>query len=297
MKVNRIAGLFVLILALAAGRAEAQRVTTSDIERLQDSLSQASRDISQARNRDATLWSELQAELDDLRNETTYLKVKLRKNEPVSYSEYQDVSGRLADLRTRARGNSNRPGSSSGSTRSEDSRSTRAPRSGEIPVGTELDVRLQRRLSSATAQVEDRVEATTVVDLRDSETDRVLIPAGSLMRGTVDSVTKATRTERKGSLTVTFDQITIRGRTFPIRATVVDAIESGGIKEELPRIGTGAGIGAVIGGILGGAKGALAGILIGGGGMVAATEGKDVDLPAGTTLRVRLDSGLNPQTD
>jgi hypothetical protein len=271
-------------------------VTTSDIERLQDSLSDASRDILQARNRDSSLGSELQSELDDLRDETTYLKVKLRKNESVSFNEYQDVRDRIADLRTRARGDSVRSSSSSKS-RSEDSRSTRTTRPGEIPVDTEVDVRLTKRLSSETAQVEDRVEATTVVDLRDSETGRVLIPAGSTMRGTVDSVTKAGRIDRKGSLTVTFNQITIRGRSYPIHATVVDAIESGGIKEELPKIGGAAGIGAVIGGILGGAKGALLGILIGGGGMVAATEGKDVDLPSGTTLRVRLDSGLNLSTN
>ena len=296
MKVNRIAGLFVLILALVAGRAEAQRVTTSDIERLQDSLSDASRDVSQARNRDSSLGSDLQVELDDLRDDTTYLKVKLRKNESVAYSEYQDVRNRIADLRTRAHGDSNRSSSSS-SSRSEDSRSTRRIRAGEIPVDTELDVRLSKRLSSETAQVEDRVEATTVVDLRDSETDRVLIPAGSTLRGTVDSVTKAGRVDRKGSITVTFNQISVKGRNYPIHATVVDAIESGGIKEELPKIGGAAGVGAVIGGILGGAKGALLGILIGGGGMVAATEGKDVDLPSGTTLRVRLDSGLNLNTN
>ena len=59
------------------------------------------------------------------------------------------------------------------------------------------------------------------------------------------------------------------------------------------KIGTGAGVGAIIGGILGGFKGALAGILIGGGGTIAATEGKDVELPPGTVLRVRLDSPLD----
>ena len=47
------------------------------------------------------------------------------------------------------------------------------------------------------------------------------------------------------------------------------------------KIGAGAGVGAIIGGILGGAKGALLGVLIGGGGTIAATEGKDVKLPAG----------------
>ena len=44
------------------------------------------------------------------------------------------------------------------------------------------------------------------------------------------------------------------------------------------KIGAGAGVGAIIGGILGGVKGALLGVLIGGGGTIAATEGKDVKL-------------------
>ena len=57
----------------------------------------------------------------------------------------------------------------------------------EIPVGTEFDVRLQNPLTSKTAQVEDRFEATTMVDLRD-ERGRVMVPAGSLMRGVVSSV-------------------------------------------------------------------------------------------------------------
>ena len=112
------------------------------------------------------------------------------------------------------------------------------------------------------------------------------------MRGVVSSVTKASRLERKGSLTVAFDQITIRGRTHPVRATVTQALESEGLKGEAERIGAGAGIGAIIGGILGGFKGALAGILIGGGGTIAATEGTDVELPASTILRVRLDTPL-----
>ena len=61
---------------------------------------------------------------------------------------------------------------------------------------------------------------------------------------------------------------------------------------EKERIGAGAGVGAIIGGIIGGLKGALAGILIGAGGTIAATEGEDVELPPGTTLRVRMDAPL-----
>ena len=157
-----------------------------------------------------------------------------------------------------------------------------------IPDGQEIDVRLERELSSATAQVEDRFEATTVVDLYDG--NRSLIPAGSVMRGVVSSVDKASRTDRKGSLTVAFDQVTVRGRDYPMRGTVTQALESEGIRGEVGRIAAGSGIGAIIGGILGGAKGAVLGVLIGGGGTIAATEGKDVTLPPGTILRVRLDT-------
>jgi hypothetical protein len=77
---------------------------------------------------------------------------------------------------------------------------------------------------------------------------------------------------------------------------VTQAIEGEGIKGEAGRLGTGAGVGAVIGGILGGFKGALAGILIGAGGTLAATEGKEVDLPAGSVLRVRIDQPVQIQT-
>src|SRR5262249_12666776 len=97
---------------------------------------------------------------------------------------------------------------------------------------------------------------------------------------------------RTGKLVVAFDQVTIDHRSYPIRGTVTQAIESEGIKGEAAKIGVGAGVGAILGAILGGGKGALAGILIGGGGTIIAAEGKDVELPAGTVLRVRLDSAL-----
>jgi hypothetical protein len=78
-----------------------------------------------------------------------------------------------------------------------------------------------------------------------------------------------------------------------MRATVTDALQSEGIAGEKGKIGAGAGVGAIIGGILGGVKGALAGILVGGGGVLDATEGKDVQLDPGTVLRVRLDQPLD----
>ena len=151
-------------------------------------------------------------------------------------------------------------------------------------------MRLGQNLNSGTALVEDRFEATTLVDLNIN--GRTAIPAGSVVRGVVTAVEPATRTNRTARMTVSFDQVTVNGRAYPMRGTVTQAIEGEGIKGEAARIGAGAGVGAIIGGILGGFKGALAGILIGGGGTIAATEGKEVELPQGSVLRVRIDSPL-----
>ena len=318
MKVLKSAAPLAIAFALSMGisrPAAAQSATPTDIQRLEDSLDDASRDIGDVRARDAALATRLDAERNDLREETIYLKVKLRKNEAVPRSEYFDMRDRIDTVRSKARGTDRSPAAApaaappassaapapvpapapparpAASTPPATGRTSTTAARMDVPVGTELDVRLQRSLSSATATVEDRFEATTVVDLK--EGDRVIVPAGSALRGVVSSVTKTTRVERKGSLTLAFDQVTIGTRSYPIRATVTQALESEGVRGEAGKIGAGAGVGMILGGILGGFKGALAGILIGGGGTIAATEGKDVELPAGTVLRVRLDSGLN----
>jgi hypothetical protein len=286
---------FAVVCALVAGLgvsvAAQSDVTSADIQSLQDSALTASHDVAQLRAADAPLAARLQRELDEARDEVVYLKVKLRKNERVQRAEYVQLRDRLEAIRTRARGDV--PPASSTSTRAERSSSEASSRSedDDVPVGTEFDVRLQTALSSETAQVEDRFEATTLVELTSGS--RVIVPAGSVMRGIITSVKKAGRLERTGSLTVLFDRLTVGRQSYPIRATVTEAIESEGIKGEVGRIGAGAGVGAVIGAILGGAKGALAGILIGGGGTIAATEGKDVRLEPGTVLRVRMDTALN----
>ena len=143
-------------------------------------------------------------------------------------------------------------------------------------------------MSSETAQVEQRFEATTVADLyRGNE---ALIPAGSKLRGVVSSVTKTTRTERKAASPSPSIRSSSAAGAFIRSGVVTQALESEGIKGEVGKIGAGAGIGAIIGGIIGGAKGALIGVLIGAGGTVAATEGKDVVVLAGTILRVRFDA-------
>jgi TolA-binding protein len=313
LKAILVASALMLAVPAGAQQSGTQTVSNSDVQRLQDDVYQAGSDIARLRSTDANAAARLQDELDDLRDEVTYLKVKMRKEGSVSRSDYADVRTRLQDVRSRARQDAGASSSSSGTapndrsrsrtgtssssdvydtrpsdSRPGDSRTTSSSRGQTSELdGKEIDVRIERELNSSTAQVEDRFEGTTVVDMY--EGNRVLIPAGSVMRGVISSVDKASRTDRKGSLTVAFDQVTVRGRDYPMRGTVTQALESEGIKGEVAKIGAGSAVGAIIGGIIGGMKGAVLGVLIGGGGTIAATEGKDVSLPPGTILRVRFD--------
>ena len=62
---------------------------------------------------------------------------------------------------------------------------------------------------------------------------RVAIPGGLVLRGVVSSVEPATRTNRTAKMTVTFDQVTVNGRDYPLRGTVTQALEGEGIKGDI----------------------------------------------------------------
>src|SRR5687767_12815771 len=104
IKPIKIWSMFMVALALSAAVAQAQSVTTTEIQRLQDAIYDASRDVSQARVTDSALSAQLQADLDELRDEVTYLRVKLRRNESVSRNEYASLRDRIEQVRARARG-------------------------------------------------------------------------------------------------------------------------------------------------------------------------------------------------
>ena len=206
-------------------------------QRLQQTVDQISTDLVKLRQRDRAAARALQAELDDLEDEITYLKVKLRGSATCRAPTTWTCATASRICAARVNGTDTYAGRySTGATSSDRTlperlvprRSTATP-AGVVPTGTELDVRLETALSSDTAQVEDRFEATTVVDLR--ENGRVLIPAGSRVRGVVTAVENAGRVDRKGELSLSFDQITVNGRNYPIRGTVTEALEAGGYRK------------------------------------------------------------------
>jgi hypothetical protein len=272
--------------AASAARASAAgaqaTVTATDISRLDAAITDVDRQVRALERTDATLAAQSSRTLTELKDEVAYLRVKLRRDGAVTRAEYADVRDRIETLRVKTLGTDAAPAAAPPAVSS-------AERMVTVPVGTELDVRLQTPLSSETARVEQRFEATTVLDL---EVGRdVAVPAGSVVRGFVSSVKPAGRLDRTGSLTLSFDELVVAHRMSRLRASVVKALDPS-TSEDATRIGAGAVVGAVLGGILGGGKGALLGVLIGGGGTIASTEGSDVELPVGTILRIRLDQPL-----
>jgi hypothetical protein len=191
----------------------------------------------------------------DIRDELGYLRVMQRRGKTVTRTDPMRLNDRVDRFLLHM---NSRTSSSTGvndrPNRGGNSGSNQGRAGLEIPSGSEVDVRL--------------VTALTSVD-------------------------RASRTDRKGSLTVEFNRLRIKNPDHDVRAFVTQALESEGIKGEVGRIGAGSAVGAIIGGILGGVKGAVAGILIGGGGVIAAPEGKDVHLPEGTVLRVRFDNPVS----
>lgn len=282
MRKLNILATWILVLGLGAFTF-AQAVTEADLAKLDSAAVDISKQASALKTTDPTLSADVEKTLTQLREEVIYLRVRLRKEGSVPRADYTDLRDRLETLRIRA----------AGQRVSAQPVFVDDPKTGGkiwvVPVGTEMDVRLQTALSSATARVEQRFEALTIVDLKLG--DEVRMPAGTIVRGFVGSVRAAGRVERRGSLTLAFDEVVLPRGPARLRASVTQALD-GKMNEDVSRIGTGAVVGAIVGGLLGGGKGLLLGVLVGGGGTIAATDGSDVNLPIGTVLRLRIDSPL-----
>lgn len=278
MKIFR---LLVLCLSLAGSAFAQTAVTAADLAKLDADLSKVASQIAALKKADPTLAAASEKTMADLQEELSYLKVKLRREGSVQARDAKDLGDRIETLRVKTQ-----PQTVKAQPVMNDEPLEKVVK---IPVGTQIDVRLQTSLNSATAKVEQRFEATTLVDVTTAGV--LAIPAGSVARGFVSSVRPAGRIERRGSITLSFDELVVGGKHPPMRASVMQALD-GKMGDDTGRIGAGAAAGAILGGLLGGAKGLLAGILIGGGGTIAATDGANADLPAGTILRIRLDQPL-----
>jgi hypothetical protein len=274
----------ILAFVLPAVAAQAP-VSAADLSRLEATATDIESLAGALAKTDPTAAADVRASLKEANEEIAYLKVKLRREGRVAREEYATLRDRLETLRIKAQGGK----VSATPVMADDPARARPERAVTVAVGTEFDIRLQTPLNSGTAKVEQRFEGTTLEDVVVAGV--TAIPAGAVARGFVSSVRPAGRLDRKGSLTLSFDELRIDQTTVRLRASVTKALDPK-MRDDATRIGAGAVVGAVVGGILGGGKGALLGVIIGGGGTIAATEGTDVSLPVGTVLRIRVDQPI-----
>ena len=160
-----------------------------------------------------------------------------------------------------------------------------------IPAGTVLPVELRTTVGSETSKVEDPVRGTVRRAITIGGVEAV--PAGSVLAGTVTEAARSARVKGRARIAFRFSSLDAPGDAERLRirtATYVREAEPTK-KKDAATIGGGAAAGAVIGGIIGGGDGAAKGAAIGGGagtGVVLSTRGKEVTLPAGTSISVKL---------
>jgi hypothetical protein len=185
-----------------------------------------------------------------------------------------------------------------------------------VTQGTEIRLKLQNGLTTASAHSGDKFTATVVQDV--VVDNQLVIPAGTTVNGMVSAVVGTRHFalfHGQAAMSLSIRNIQAAGRDIPVQMSIIHIekpfaryqgrkrgdvkVDEGQIIEERPDIkgdvliGLGATGGAgIIGAIITHAGPGFAIGAIAGGGYVLFRKGKDVDLPQDTGLLVRLDSAL-----
>jgi hypothetical protein len=177
-----------------------------------------------------------------------------------------------------------------------------------VPEGTRITLRLNDYLSTKLNSEGDIFTGEVVAPIYQG--DKLLIPRGSTVTGSISRIVRPGRFKGKAVMNVIFHSIRIPGRGQTAVAASLAGVQSAGnqgVKAEGTIQGEGSkgrdaekvaapGLsGAGIGGIVGGGKGAAMGGGIGaavGLASVFATRGKDLEVRRGTTFDIVLDRPL-----
>ena len=167
----------------------------------------------------------------------------------------------------------------------------------ELPVGTELPVRVEETIDSGQAAEGQTYAAEITRDVLDANGD-VVIPRGANAQIVIRSASKGGRFRGSSDLALDLASVSVGGRRYQL--STADLVQKGKTgmganKRTAEYTGGGGAIGAIIGAIAGGGKGAA----IGAGSGAAAgaitqivTKGGAIKVPAETVLTFKLDRPL-----
>ena len=184
-----------------------------------------------------------------------------------------------------------------------DSKGVEAPRAAEPPKEPEkvfeelvvsansvIGLQLDGTISSDRAEVEDRVEARVVREVRVGSD--VAIPAGTRALGSVMTVERGGKFKDRARLGIRFHTLVLAdGTRLPITSETIFRSGDAPGNASAAKIGGGAVAGAILGAIIGGAKGAAVGATAGAGGGTAAVmagDPKAATFPSGTEVTARI---------
>ena len=278
------AALLIALAALPAAADHPGSATTADVRRVQADLYNLEEAFRNLPTTHAS-YNEFKDRMEEIRENVTFLRVQIRRHQRAGGGEgtgasVEDVNWVRQDIRALQDdilNATNRRWSSGAVT---------------VPEGTEIQVRLDTPLSSRTARAEDRFEGTVMMPVYID--NRMVLPAGTRVRGTVVSAEPADRPARGGKLDLAFNSLELEDNTrVDIRSRVVSISESIDKSETGQKAGMGAALGALLGSVIGGKKGALLGLIVGGAGGAITTRGEEVELPEGTILTLRTERPVN----
>ncbi len=177
-----------------------------------------------------------------------------------------------------------------------------------LPEGTRISLQLNDHLSTKLNSEGDKFTANVIVPIYQG--DRLVIPKGSTVSGSISRILRPGRIKGKAVMNLLFQSIRIPGRgELPIVASLarVDPDGNSGVQAEGTVKGEGSAgsdvarilkpglAGAGIGGLAGGGRGAAIGSGVGavvGLATIFSTRGKDLEMRRGSTMDIVLDRAL-----
>lgn len=160
-----------------------------------------------------------------------------------------------------------------------------------LPAGTHLPIVLETTVGSDISKVEEPVHAHLARAVEVQGT--TVLPEGSRLSGVVTDATRSGRVKGRAHVSFRFDTLVPAGQDerYRIDTSAVGRTAPSTKKKDALEIGGGAAGGALIGALVGGGKGAAIGAAAGGGAgtaIVLSTRGKEIHLPRGSAITLKL---------